>query len=320
MRAAGTAPVLLVVALFACACTSSASVDPPSRDPRTTVAPPTPRSTGAAAQAVHPSVSPSGRLVTRAIPGTADHFAARAAKVYLPPITVREPSRRLPVLVLLHGTPGGPDDWPSKGELAATANAFAAAHGGLAPVIVMPDINGTRTGDTECIRTPTGGNVLHYLLVTLPRWVIAHLPADPNRKHWAIAGLSEGGTCAAMLALTAPSGYHAFVDLSGLAELTLGPHDDPTLARQELFGGSQSAYDAHDAPWLLRHHRYPGLGAWFESGDQEHTILAQQRSLATEARAAGLAVHITSTPGRHEWSVWIVALRQALPWVWREIA
>ena len=44
--------------------------------------------------------------------------------------------------MLLHGTPGDPTDWTDGGLAPATADAWAAEHGGAAPVLVMPDING----------------------------------------------------------------------------------------------------------------------------------------------------------------------------------
>jgi S-formylglutathione hydrolase FrmB len=257
-----------------------------------------------------------GSLVRRSISGAADNFTARPAYIYIP-AAARVLPRRLPVLLLLHGTPGGPDNWPSRGGVAATANAFAAAHGGLAPVIVMPDINGTHRGDTECIRTPTGGDVQRYLQVTVPQWVTAHVPAaDPNRSHWAIAGLSEGGTCAAMLALTRPDGWAAFADFSGLAQLTIGRYDSAALARRELFDGSQRAFDEHDPTWLLSHGAYQRMAAWFECGDRETGIRRQQAALARAAVAAGIRTRYVVSSGRHAWPLWTAALRQALPWLW----
>lgn len=57
--------------------------------------------------------------------------------------------------MLLHGTPGTPQDWIDGGQAAATADAYAAAHGGRAPILVMPDINGSIDADTECVDSPS---------------------------------------------------------------------------------------------------------------------------------------------------------------------
>jgi S-formylglutathione hydrolase FrmB len=261
-----------------------------------------------------------GTLVRKIIPGVVDHYAPRPALVYVPAIAERQPALRLPVLVLLHGTPGAPEDWTDKGAAVATADAFAARHGGLAPIIVMPDINGSYHGDSECIRTPSGGDVEHYLQITLPQWVIAHLPADRDRRHWAVAGLSEGGTCAAMLALSEPHDWAAFADMSGLAHLTLGKYDDPALARRVLFDGSSEDFDTHDPMWLAEHHRYTGLSAWIFSGAGDVVARRQQALMVRSARASGIRTTEVVGPGAHRWPVWAAAFQQALPWLWTATA
>jgi S-formylglutathione hydrolase FrmB len=272
--------------------------------------------------AAHPHVGATrqGRLLRVDIPGTADHFGTRPAYVYVPSITRRHPELRLPVVVLLHGTPGGPYAWPTAGEAVATADAFAADHQGLAPIIVMPDINGTDLGDTECIRTPSGGDVEHYLQVTLPQWVIAHVPADPDRRHWAVAGLSEGGTCAAMLALSEPGNWAAFASLSGLAHPTQGRGDSPLLAERVLFGGSAALFDAHDPLWLAAHRHYSGLSAWIFCASDEHVTCGEQRQVAAATRAAGVRTDLVVALGTHRWTVWAAAFRKALPWLWSATA
>ena len=90
-----------------------------------------------------------GTVVPFTIPPTASGFAARQAQVYLPPAWSTPRQAPLPVVLLLHGTPGNPTDWVEGGQAQVTADAWASQHGGVAPVLVMPDINGSMTGDTE---------------------------------------------------------------------------------------------------------------------------------------------------------------------------
>jgi hypothetical protein len=45
------------------------------------------------------------------IPGVVSHFRARSAWVYLPPAWFAKPQPRLPVIMLLEGTPSDPVDW-----------------------------------------------------------------------------------------------------------------------------------------------------------------------------------------------------------------
>lgn len=248
------------------------------------------------------------------IPGTTSGFRARAAYVYIPPGT--HVGDHLPVLELLHGVPGGPADWIVRGRLRAALDEFAAAHHGHAPIVVLPDINGARRVDTECVRAPDGGDVEQYLTVDVPRWVATNLPATSDRRHWAIAGLSEGGTCSTMLALRHYRQYRAFADLSGLARPTVGDRDDPQRTVQVLFDGSVRAYHQHDPLWLLRRHRYAGLSAWFGCGRLDRAVRADQDSVSDAARKAGIAAYDEVVAGGHTWQVWRTELHKLLPWLW----
>ena len=267
-----------------------------------------------------PATAPAGRVVTVRIPGGRTGFRARPALVYLPPALRAHPHLRLPVVELLHGTEGGPADWLQRGHAAATLDAFAAAHDGQAPIVVMPDINGNVSVDSECIRGAGGGDVETYLLDTVPAYVLAHFPATPDRRRWAIAGASEGGTCAMVLALRAYPRYRLFGAFSALARLTVGDTDDRVSTVRILFGGSYSDYDAHDPTVLLPAHRYPRLAAWFEAGRGDSGVLRDQVRLASWARAAGVDTRSTTAPGGHSWAVWTQAWRQLLPWLWARTA
>ncbi|MGI8677992.1 MAG: alpha/beta hydrolase [Jatrophihabitans sp.] len=257
-----------------------------------------------------------GTVLTRTIPGGSSGFRSRPAMIYLPPVLRADPRRQLPVIELLHGTPGATTNWLDLGHAAATLDAFAAAHGGLAPIVVMPDINGTLHGDTECVRSPGGGDVERYLTTDVRGYVLSHFPASRDPRRWSVAGLSEGGTCAIMLALRHTGSYSAFGDLSGLAGPTVKDRGVPSLTIKLLFSGSRQAYEQHEPLSLMRLHAYPSLGGWFECGAQDKATHAAQGLLSAAARRAGITVHATTIPGRHSWKVWGPAFRQMLPWLW----
>src|SRR5207302_1337509 len=92
-----------------------------------------------------------GRLVAVDIPAAASGFHHRAGAVYLPPAYFRGTARSFPVVVMLGGTPGSPWAWVRAGEAVATANRYAAAHGGVAPILAFVDENGSFLADTECV-------------------------------------------------------------------------------------------------------------------------------------------------------------------------
>ncbi len=130
-------------------------------------------------------------------------------------------------------------------------------------------------------------DVEQYLTVQVSSYLRAHLPAERGQLPLTIAGLSEGGMCAAMLALRHPSEYPLFGDMSGLGRPTVGRTDDPTLTVRDIFGGSAAAYDAHDPLWILARQKFPGVAGWFTCGSGDAHTCGAQRSLAPAARAAG---------------------------------
>ncbi len=257
-----------------------------------------------------------GTVVPLTIPGTTSGFAARQAQVYLPPAWSAPGQAPLPVVVLLHGSPGAPTDWVEGGQAQATADAWAAAHGGVAPVLVMPDINGSLTADTECVDSPLG-RVETYLTVDVPAAVRADLGTLPPGPAWAVAGLSEGGSCALMLALRHPDLFGTFGDFGGLAGPRVGETNaDTTDTVAQLFGGSPQEFAAHEPADLLRTGRFPRTGGWFQVGALDAEPLAAAQQLAPLAAAAGVATCLVVVPGAgHTFDVWSAALRQSLPWL-----
>jgi S-formylglutathione hydrolase FrmB len=250
------------------------------------------------------------------IPGARSGFVARPAEVYLPPAWFRQPRPALPVVLLLHGTPGAPTDWTEGGQAQLTADAWATQHGGTAPVLVMPDINGSYTGDSECVDSPLGA-VETYLTVDVPAAVEQNFGTRPPGAGWVVAGLSEGGTCAVMLALRHPDMFTAFGDFSGLVGPRVGETNADTADTvSELFGGSQQQFEAHEPASLLAARRYPELAGWFQVGADDAEPLAAVQQLAPLTRSAGITTCLVVMPGlAHTFDVWSAAFRDSLPWM-----
>lgn len=255
-----------------------------------------------------------GEVVPLPIPPTRSGFVARVALAYLPPAWFAEPRPALPVVLLLHGTPGWPSDWTDGGRAPTTADAWARSHGGVAPVLVMPDINGSLTGDSECVDSPLGA-VETYLTVDVPAAAQQELGTLPTGPGWVVAGLSEGGSCSIMLALRHPAEFTAFGDYSGLAGPRVGETNADTADTvTQLFGGSQQAFAAHEPSALLGANRYPELGGWFEVGADDDEPYQAFRELVPLARAAGITTCQVVVPGGgHTFDVWSSAFRASLP-------
>jgi len=78
----------------------------------------------------------------------------------------------------MHGTPGQPSDWTRASYADATALAFAEQHKGMAPILVMPDINGSLDADSECVNSGTYGQVETYLTQTVPAFMRKNFNAE----------------------------------------------------------------------------------------------------------------------------------------------
>lgn len=142
-------------------------------------------------------------------------LAARDAQVYLPPAYFAHPRPKLPVVVLVSGVPGSPEQWFAEGRAGQALDAFAEDHRGLAPITVAVDANGAVFKDTLCVDSPaTGDKVMTYLAEDVPAGVAKLFDVDPDPARWAIAGLSRGGSCALQMSLTHPGTYPTFLSMS----------------------------------------------------------------------------------------------------------
>jgi S-formylglutathione hydrolase FrmB len=256
-----------------------------------------------------PADMPSAGVVTQAsIPATASGFTARPARIYLPPAYLASPRPVLPVLVLLAGQPGAPDDWLTFGGIKPMMDGYAAAHDGVAPVVVMADATGTELANPLCLDSELG-QVETYLAVDVPAWVKATLQVRQDATGWAIAGSSYGGTCSLQMALNHPDVYPTFVDISGQATPTLG---DAQRTLEAAFGGDAARFAAVNPLDLMRNNRYPQLAGTFTVGANDGVYRPQQKAVAAAAQAAGMAVTYTEVPGGHDWGAWRAGLESSL--------
>jgi S-formylglutathione hydrolase FrmB len=257
-----------------------------------------------------------GVLIAVTIPPKISQFSTRPAYVYLPPAWFAKVTPSLPTLILLPGEPGSASDWSSDGDADSTADAFAESHHGLAPIIVMPDPNGTKTVDSECVNSKFG-NAETYLVQDVPAFVRSRFNASKGPGSLAIGGLSAGGTCSVMLALRHPSVYPTFASFSGFAS----PQYMETTRAQTidtLFGGSEAEFAEHDPAQLLHSRRFDGLAGWFEVGDQDTQPVQAAHLLQPAALHAGIATCIRVRPGGHDFALWSQALEDSFPWLaWR---
>ena len=255
----------------------------------------------------------ASRVVTASIPGTVSGFTARDAYIYLPPAYASPSPPLLPVLVLVSGQPGGPQDWITAGLLQDQFDRFAAANSGLAPVTVVVDPNGPDDTITMCMDS----NIARadtYLSQDVPRWIQAELGVDANHAHWAFGGFSYGGTCAIQMATRHTALYPSFIDISGESEPAISA--DRTQTIQAAFGGNTAAFDALVPLTLLSQNRYPDVWGYFAVGANDPEFLPAMTAVSAAAQKAGMTVRTQIVPGEgHSWAVPVAATLPALEWL-----
>lgn len=238
-------------------------------------------------------------------------FRARPGFVYLPPAYYAQPRPLLPVLVLLSGQPGSPDHWLISGQLTKVMDAYAQVHQGLAPVVVLADHLGSNFANPMCVDSPHG-NVETYLARDVPNWIRDHLQTAPDRGQWAIAGLSNGGTCSLQLATRAPEVYGRFLDISGEYEPLDG---SKTQTVNKYFGGDMAAYEAASPVEIMKKRQFTQTAGRIVVGTGDGTYYPQLQQVLNACQAAGMSMSWLELPGGHSWQVWAPALAQSLDWL-----
>ncbi|MFJ6096990.1 alpha/beta hydrolase [Williamsia muralis] len=256
-----------------------------------------------------------GGVITSSIPGEVSKFNARPAKVYLPPAYFAEPRPLLPVLVLMAGQPGSPEDWLVGGRLTQTMDQYAAANEGLSPVVVVVDATGDELANPLCMDSNLG-NVSTYLSVDVPTWVKNTLQVETDPSGWAIGGLSYGGTCALQMTTNHPEVYPTFLDMSGQLEPTLG---DRKRTIDQAFGGDAAKFTAVNPMDLMKSKKYPQVAGAFVVGKDDAEYRPGLQQVYQAAQAAGMDVHFNVVPGGHSFAVWSAGLKLEMPWLGKRL-
>ncbi|MEO5831850.1 MAG: alpha/beta hydrolase-fold protein [Nakamurella sp.] len=258
----------------------------------------------------------AGEVTTVHIPGTISGFTGRPAWIYLPPAYGADPRPLLPVLVLLSGQPGEPRNWFDGSQVPSIMDAYAAAHDGLAPVVVVPDWVGTAAANPLCVDSRAGGNDYTYLTSDVPNWIRTELEIDTRPSRWAVGGLSAGATCAGQLAVNDPAQFPTLLFFSGQTEPTLSDRAN-TVAT--LFGGNEAAFLRINPLDILQRTRFPDSAAVFAAGTQDTTYGPQTRTVYRAALAAGMDAVYLDLPGGHNSPFWSSALRASMDWLGRRL-
>jgi S-formylglutathione hydrolase FrmB len=187
--------------------------------------------------------------------------SVRRLRVYLPPSYDADPTRRYPVLYLLHGFGGSPDSWSNGSysgfDLARAMDSLAAGGTIHEFLVVMPDGRNVLGGSVFANSAATG-NWETYLVRDVARHVDATYRTLRRGRSRGIAGHSMGAAAALRLAMRYPAGFAAVYAQSPNALLPcqgLGPGAKDSLlglSRRSQFdslGGSSRLCLGYAAAW-----------------------------------------------------------------------
>ncbi|MDQ0820312.1 S-formylglutathione hydrolase FrmB [Arthrobacter sp. V4I6] len=247
-----------------------------------------------------PAGLPDGGELRRAsIPGTNSGFQSREAYIYLPPAYQASPRPALPVLVLFSGQPGAPADWLTGGALRSRMDRFAAAHHGVAPVVVVVDPNGSTSGNTMCLDSRIA-QADTFLSQDVPAWIDRTLAVDPDRRQWAAGGFSFGGTCAVQMVTRHPEIYSSALAFSSEQEPAIAKEREKTI--EASFGGDTEAFERLTPLRLMAERRFEGNGIYFAAGVRDPEFMGYLDVLSAAARDAGFSVETRSIDNAgHSW-------------------
>ncbi|MCX6498191.1 MAG: alpha/beta hydrolase-fold protein [Arthrobacter sp.] len=242
---------------------------------------------------------PDGTIRKATIPGTVSGFRSRDAYIYLPPAYQGSPRPALPVLVLFSGQPGTPADWLTGGALRSRMDRFASGHGGISPVVVVVDPNGTPTGNTLCMDSRIA-RADTFLAQDVPAWIRGTLDVDPDPQQWAAGGFSFGATCAMQMVTRHPDVYSAALAFSSEKEPAIAKERHKTI--DASFAGDTAAFEQLTPLRLMQDRRFDGKAIYFGAGERDPEFVEYMALLSGAARAAGFTVetHRIANAG-HSW-------------------
>jgi S-formylglutathione hydrolase FrmB len=257
----------------------------------------------------------TGRVVELELPG-AQSGISRKGFVYLPP-QYFDPTyahTAFPVVELLHGDPGDPSGWVYALQLPEIMDQEIGS-GAVGPMIVVMPATFSGKHGQDCVNAPGGLQDDTYLSVDVPADVTHDFRALPQGLNWAIGGLSDGGFCAANLALRHPGMFGAVASLDGF----YSAYSDPAVM-DKAFGAGSVAIADNDPSTLARvvPSRLPRFWIMSGSGDATDTLAAQYFRQIVTAREP--IEWVILQHGQHTPPAWRAALPSLLVWTWRAVS
>ena len=259
------------------------------------------------------------RLTVR---GQTSHIS-RTAYIYLPPQYFQAAFQhyRFPVIELIHGFPGNPQDWITVLSVNSTLNSMVAQGLAKPTVLVMPDANGSLGVSLQCLNQWHGPQDDTYLAKDVPDFIGAALRVQPPGSGWGIAGYSEGGFCAANLGLQHGRTFSYAGVLSGYFKPTPNQLIRPNRTVSPF--GSRTQELQNTPIDLVRSlpARQPIAQFWIGAGGLNVSDVHASAAFRQLLELRQPVVHFQVVPGGgHTMFTWRILLPQMLAWMTPQLA
>ncbi|HEX4661624.1 MAG TPA: alpha/beta hydrolase-fold protein [Streptosporangiaceae bacterium] len=245
----------------------------------------------------------------------------RDLDVYLPPQYFRAAYRRyrFPVIELIHGFPGVPQDWITVLGVDVMLRSLIGAGLAKPAVLVMPDASGGRGISLQCLNQVRGPQDATYLARELPGYISRVLRVAPPGPAWGIAGYSEGGFCAANLGLQYPRSFGFSGVLSGYFKPSPNQLGHVSVSP---FGGSLRLQRANTPDYEVASlpAGTPIPRFWIGVGTADRGGLGDAGIFCQILRHLQPGVTLRLVPGGHTASTWRALLPPMLHWMTRGLA
>ncbi|HUZ54327.1 MAG TPA: alpha/beta hydrolase-fold protein [Streptosporangiaceae bacterium] len=254
--------------------------------------------------------------------GQASHLT-RQVYVYLPPQYFQPAYRtyRFPVVELIHGFPGQPQDWISVLDITSTLRQLISRGLARPAVLVMPDANGARGVSLQCLNQLHGPQDATFMAGDIPAYIAHRFRVWQPGRTWGIAGYSEGGFCAANLGLQYGRSFGFAGVLSGYFQPTKNQLGHPE--RQVSPFGRDRILRLRNTPTHEVLHLPPGAPIpqfWIGAGTLDPADARDAQIFRQLLQLRQPTVVLRLVQGGHTMATWRALVPPMLEWMTRKLA
>jgi enterochelin esterase-like enzyme len=262
-----------------------------------------------------------GYTVTMTIDGKLTHIR-RTVLVYLPPQYFQKAyaGYRFPAIELFPGYPGEPADWINVMGVTTALDALISDNLAKPAVLVMPDTEGNPHRDLQCLNLPHSIQDATYLAEDVPDFLYHTIRVQPPGYAWGEAGYSEGGFCAANLALQYRNDFGYVGVLSGYfspLDVLVGKTYTAPFPGNTTLLNENTPLD--EVPLIAAGQHIPQFWIGAGSDDAQDEAAARQFQQILLTRQARLNVHLWRGGG-HNGDTWRGLLPPMLEWMTKDLA